>query len=110
VNYPGLASHPEHSLARKYLPNGCGGMLAFGLKGREDARSRALDAVRVITHQVSLGDAKSLMIHPFSMMFETMPDDERRKLGILPEMLRLSVGLEDARDLIADLAQALERA
>jgi cystathionine beta-lyase/cystathionine gamma-synthase len=109
VNYPRLASHPEHALARKYLPKGCGGMVAFGLKGGADACSRALDAVRLVTHQVSLGDAKSLMIHPFSMMFETLPEDERRKLGILPEMLRLSVGLEDARDLIADLAQALER-
>lgn len=110
VNYPGLASHPEHALAKKYLPGGFGGMIALGLKGGADACSHALDAVKLVTHQVSLGDAKSLMIHPFSMMFETMPEGERRKLGILPEMLRLSVGLEDVRDLIADLAQALERA
>jgi len=107
VSYPGLPSHPENELARKYLPDGCGGMIAFGLKGGKDACVKALDAVRLVTHQVSLGDAKSLLIHPYSTMFETLPDDERRAIGILPEMLRLSVGLEDAGDIIADLQQAL---
>ena len=107
VSYPGLAGHPEHELARKYLPDGCGGMIAFGLAGGKDACVKALDAVELITHQVSLGDAKSLLMHPYSTMFETLPDDERRAIGILPEMLRLSVGLEDSADIIADLQQAL---
>jgi len=107
VNYPGLPSHPEHELARKYLPNGCGGMITFGLKGGKDACVKALDTVKLITHQVSLGDAKSLLMHPYSIMFETLPDDERSAIGILPEMLRLSVGLEDSADIVADLQQAL---
>jgi len=107
VNYPGLASHPEHALARKYLPRGSGGMIAFGLKGGQEACVKALNAVRVIRHQVSLGDTKSLLVHPFSVMFETLPEAERSALGILPELLRLSVGLEDPHDLIADLERAL---
>ena len=107
VNYPGLPNHPEHELARKYLPDGCGGMITFGLKGGKDACVKTLDSVKLVTHQVSLGDAKSLLMHPYSIMFETLPDDERSAIGILPEMLRLSVGLEDASDIIADLQQAL---
>ncbi len=107
VNYPGLPSHPEHELARKYLPDGCGGMITFGLKGGKDACVKTLDSVKLVTHQVSLGDTKSLLMHPYSIMFETLPDDERSAIGILPEMLRLSVGMEDAADIIADLQQAL---
>jgi len=63
--------------------------------------------METIIHQVSLGDTKSLMIHPYSVMFETMAGEERAKLGVTPEMLRLSVGLEDAEDIIADLDRAL---
>jgi len=107
IHYPGLASHPEARLAAKYFPQGGSGMIAFGLKGGAEACRKAVESTETIIHQVSLGDAKSLMIHPYSVMFETMSGEERAKLGVTPEMLRLSVGLEDADDLIADLDQAL---
>jgi len=107
IHYPGLASHPDAELVEKYLPNGGSGMIAFGLKGGREACRHAVDTMNLIIHQVSLGDTKSLMIHPFSVMFEALSEEERSKLGVVPELLRLSVGLEDPDDLIADLDGAL---
>jgi len=107
VNYPGLDSHPDRALARKYFTNGYSGMIAFGLKGGAHACVKLCESVELISHQVSLGDTKSLIIHPYSVFFESVSDEERAKMGITPEMLRLSVGLEDAEDIIADLDKAM---
>ncbi len=107
VNYPGLRSHPDSELCRKYFKQGYSGMIAFGLKGGANACVRLCERVQVITHQVSLGDAKSLIVHPYSIFFESVSDDQRAQMGITEDMLRLSVGLESAEDIISDLELAL---
>ncbi len=107
VNYPGLESHPDSALAKKYFKDGFSGMIAFGLVGGAPACVKLCEGVEVISHQVSLGDTKSLIVHPYSIFFESISDEERAKMGITPEMLRLSVGLEDAEDIIADLDKGM---
>lgn len=106
VHYPGLASHPAHILAKRQM-QGSGSLLAFELRGGLDAGKRLLERVRVISHAVSLGDVRSLVTHPASTTASTMPADLRRRAGIADGLLRLSVGIEDTDDLIADLDQAL---
>ncbi len=107
INYPGLDSHPDSKFAKKYFTEGFSGMIAFGLKGGAEACVRLCEIVELISHQVSLGDTKTLIVHPYSIFFESVSDDERAKMGITPDMLRLSVGLEDAEDIIKDLDRAM---
>ncbi len=109
VIYPGLASHPQHSLAKKQM-RGFGGMLSAEIKGGLDSSRKMLSACRVFTLAESLGGVESLIEHPAIMTHASIPKAEREKLGILDGFLRLSVGIENADDLIADLAQALEQA
>ncbi|HET7601074.1 MAG TPA: PLP-dependent transferase, partial [Gemmatimonadales bacterium] len=107
VSYPGLASHPEHRNAAKYLTGGFGGVLTFGVKGGHAAAKAVIDRVKLFSLLANVGDAKSLIIHPASTTHEQLTPEQQRATGVTPELIRLSVGLEDVRDLIEDLDQAL---
>ncbi len=107
VFYPGLASHPDHELARRQM-RGFGGMVSFDLKGGLAAVKRAVKKLRIFALAESLGGIESLCCHPATMTHASIPAEVREARGVTDTLLRLSVGIEDARDLIADLAQALE--
>jgi O-acetylhomoserine (thiol)-lyase len=107
VIYPELPDHPDHALAKKLLPQGCGAVFSFELKGGRPAGKRFIESLRVFSHLANVGDAKSLVIHPASTTHYRMSDEDLRKAGITAGTVRLSVGLEDAQDLIDDLERAL---
>ena len=109
VNYPGLPSNPYHELARKYLPKGAGSIFTFGVKGGREAGKRFIDSVQLFSHLANVGDAKSLVIHPASTTHQQLGDDELRRAGIGPELIRVSIGIEDVDDILWDLDQALAR-
>lgn len=106
VYYPGLESHPQHALAKRQM-DGFGGMIALELKGGYDAGIAMMNRLQMIRRAVSLGDAETLIQHPASMTHSTYSPDERRAHGISDGLVRLSVGLEDSEDILADLADAL---
>jgi O-acetylhomoserine (thiol)-lyase len=110
VSYAGMPSHPDHALAKKYLPKGPGAVFSFGLKGegaqaREDGK-RFIEALNLFSHLANVGDVRSLVIHPASTTHQQLTDEELVACGVGPEMIRLSVGLENVEDLIWDLEQA----
>jgi O-acetylhomoserine (thiol)-lyase len=107
VSYPGLESHPEHANATRYLQGGFGGVLTFGIKGNKEAARAVIDRVKLFSLLANVGDAKSLIIHPASTTHEQLTAEQQVASGVTPELIRLSVGLEDPADLIADLDQAL---
>jgi O-acetylhomoserine (thiol)-lyase len=107
VSYAGLPSSPSHALARKYLPGGAGAVLTFGIKGGYEAGIKVVESCRLFSHLANVGDTRSLIIHPASTTHRQLADDERAAAGAGPDVVRLSVGIEDAADLIADLDQAL---
>ncbi len=107
VNYPGLPSHPQHELAKRQM-RGFGGMLSFETGSLENAKT-VLKSVRLCSLAESLGGVETLISHPATMTHASVPPEERRRLGITEGLVRISVGIEDAEDLIADLDQALER-
>jgi len=107
VLHPGLESHPQHDLATRQM-GGYGGTFSFRVRGGEEAALRLLGRVRVFTLAESLGGVESLIEHPSTMTHASMPEDVREGMGITPDLIRISVGLEDVSDLIDDLAQALE--
>jgi len=107
VSYAGLPSHPYHEMARKYLPNGAGGIVGFGIKGGRDAGVRFIKSVKLCSHMANIGDARTLVIHPASTTHQQMTDAQQRASGVNPEFIRLCVGIEDVADLQADLDQAL---
>jgi methionine-gamma-lyase len=107
VWYPGLASHPDHALAKKQMTR-FGAMIAFEVKGGIDAGKKLMDNVQLCTLAVSLGDCETLIQHPASMTHASIPRDERLKAGITDGLIRLSVGIEDADDLIADLDETMK--
>ena len=109
VLHPGLESHPQHTLALEQM-RGYGGTFSFRLRGGEEAAMRMLGAVQVFTLAESLGGVESLIEHPTTMTHASMPNDVREAMGITPDLIRVSVGLEDVADLIGDLAQALRTA
>ncbi|SDD91420.1 O-acetylhomoserine aminocarboxypropyltransferase/cysteine synthase family protein [Aquimonas voraii] len=110
VNYAGLPDHPEHALAKKYLPRGASGLLTFGLPGGVEAGARFLDALQLFTRLVNIGDAKSLATHPASTTHRQLSPAELEKTGVTPDTVRLCIGIEHIEDLLGDLRQALERA
>ena len=110
VNYPGLPGHSTHDNAREYLSDGYGGMLTFGIKGGREAGIRFIESLELFSHLANVGDAKSLAIHPASTTHQQLTEEEREKSGVLPGMIRLSIGIEAVADLIADLDQALAAA
>jgi O-acetylhomoserine (thiol)-lyase len=107
VKYPGLESHPDHRLAQRLLPKGAGAILSFGIKGGRAAGAKLIERLRVFSHLANVGDAKSLVIHPASTTHQQMSLAELANAGVGEELVRLSVGLEDAQDLIDDLDSAL---
>jgi O-acetylhomoserine (thiol)-lyase len=109
VNYPGLPDSPNHAAARKYLQGGFGALLGFGLKGGYEAGKRLIDGLKLHSHLANIGDAKSLVIQPATTTHRQLSDAELRAAGIGPGTIRVSIGIEDADDLIWDLEQALER-
>jgi O-acetylhomoserine (thiol)-lyase len=109
VNYPGLASNPYHQLARKYMPKGCGAIFTFGIRGGREAGRRFIESVQLFSHVANVGDVKSLVIHPGSTTHQQLNDEELRAAGIGPELIRVSIGIEDVDDILWDLEQALDR-
>ncbi len=110
VNYPGLPSHPQHQNARRYLSHGNGGIITFGLRGGATAGPRFIDALELFTHVANVGDARSLVIHPATTTHQQLTPEARAQAGVPDDLVRLSIGLEDAEDLQEDLAQALAAA
>ena len=108
VNYPGLPSHPDYAHVKKYLPDGQGAIIGFGIKGGKEAGAKLINSVKLFSHLANIGDAKSLIIHPASTTHSQLTPEEQAQTGVTPEFVRLSVGIEDVRDIIADLDQALQ--
>ncbi len=109
VNYPGLPSSPYHSLARKYLKNGFGGVLSFLVRGGTAAADGLINSLELISHLANVGDAKTLIIHPASTTHQQLTEEERRSSGVVSGLIRLSVGIENKDDIIADLQQGFEK-
>ncbi len=107
VNYPGLASSPHYDLARYYLPHGQSGLLTFGLKGGYDAARKFTDRTKLFSLLANIGDTKSLIIHPASTTHQQLTEEEQKSTGVTPDLIRLSIGLEDLHDLQNDILQAL---
>ncbi|PIC70002.1 O-acetylhomoserine aminocarboxypropyltransferase [Sporosarcina sp. P16b] len=110
VTYTGLEDHPTAELANKYLKNGYGSIIVFGIKGGRDAGRQVIDNVEIWSHVANVGDAKSLIIHPASTTHQQLSVEDLKDSGVSEELIRLSVGLESAEDIIADLKQAIEKA
>lgn len=110
VRYPGLETHSSHATASTYLEGGYGGVLTFGVRGGEAAARRFIEETRLFSLLANVGDAKSLVIHPASTTHEQLSDEEREAAGATPDLVRLSIGIEDVDDLINDLDRALEEA
>jgi len=109
VQYPGLKSNPYHALAKKYLTRGFGGVLNFGVKGTKENASKFIDALKLVSHLANVGDAKTLAIHPASTTHEQLSAAEQVAAGVLPNQVRISVGIEHIEDIKADFEQAFEK-
>jgi O-acetylhomoserine (thiol)-lyase len=107
VKYPGLESHPDYALAKRLMAKGAGAILSFGIKGGRKAGAKLIERLAVFSHLANVGDAKSLVIHPASTTHQQMSAEDLAKAGIGEELVRLSIGLEDAQDITDDLGQAL---
>ncbi|MFC5701503.1 O-acetylhomoserine aminocarboxypropyltransferase/cysteine synthase family protein [Cohnella faecalis] len=110
VNYPGLESSPYYELAQKYFPKGPGSIFSFGLKGGYEAANRFIDSLELFSHLANVADAKSLVIHPASTTHAQLSEEELLAAGASPDLIRLSIGIEDPDDLIDDLEQAIRKA
>ncbi len=108
VNYPGLENHPDYAQAQKYLPKGQGAILGFGIKGGVAAGAKFIDSVELASHLANIGDAKTLVIHPATTTHQQLTAEQQASAGVLPEFIRVSVGIEDIDDIIADIDQALQ--
>ena len=108
VNYPGLPTSKYYQRAKKYLPSGCSSLVTFGIKGGYDAGKKFINSVKLFSLLANLGDAKSLVIHPSSTTHQQLAESEQRQTGVTPDLVRLSVGIEDVRDIIADIEQAIQ--
>ena len=109
MNYCGLPGNKYYDLAQKYLPNGSCGVIAFGLKGTREEAVRfmdALDFVAIVTH---VADARTCVLHPASHTHRQLSDEQLREAGVAPDLIRLSVGIENVNDIIADLEQAMQK-
>ena len=109
VTYPGLPSHPDYAAAKKYLPQGPGAILGFGIKGGLDAGRKFINQLKLFSHLANVGDAKSLAIHPASTTHSQLSPEEQTSAGVSPDFVRLSIGIEDIQDILWDLDQALEK-
>jgi len=109
VQYPGLESSPYNTLAKKYLPNGFGGVFNFGIKGSKEQASKFIDSLKLISHVANVGDAKTLAIHPASTTHEQLSGEEQTLAGVAPNQIRISAGFEHIEDIKADFEQAFEK-
>jgi O-acetylhomoserine (thiol)-lyase len=109
VRYPGLASSPTFGLTEKYLPKGQGALVGFGIRGGREAAVKFIESCKLFSHLANIGDAKSLVIHPASTTHEQLNEAEQKAAGVTPDFIRLSVGIEDIEDILADLDQALNQ-
>lgn len=109
VNYPGLPDHPSHELASRYLKGGYGALMGFGVKGGAEAGKSFIDQLKLFSHLANIGDSKSLVIHPATTTHQQLTPEEQIATGVTPDYIRLSIGIEDIEDIIADLEQALEK-
>jgi O-acetylhomoserine (thiol)-lyase len=109
VNYPGLPDNKYYDLVKKYLPKGASGILTFGIKGGEQAGIKFIQAVEFLSHLANVGDAKTLVIHPASTTHRQLSEEEQIQAGVTPDMVRISVGLEDIDDILWDIDQALQK-
>lgn len=107
VNYPLLSNHQDFERARRYLPNGAGAIVGFGIRGGLEAGKKLINSVKLFSHLANIGDAKSLIIHPASTTHQQLTSEERLSTGVTDDFIRLSVGTEDIRDILADLEQAI---
>ncbi|HWT27755.1 MAG TPA: PLP-dependent transferase, partial [Mobilitalea sp.] len=110
VNYPGIKDNKYHTLAEKYLPKGSGSIFTFGIKGGKENAVKFIDSLEIFSLLANVADAKSLVIHPASTTHSQLTETELSDAGITPDLIRLSVGIEDSEDLIYDLDQALNKA
>lgn len=110
VNYPGLKDNKYYELGQKYLPNGAGSIFTFGIKGGLEAGIKFIESLQIFSHLANVADAKSLVIHPASTTHAQLNEEEQKLAGVTPDMIRVSVGIEDVDDLIWDLNQALKKA
>ncbi|UKK49501.1 O-acetylhomoserine aminocarboxypropyltransferase/cysteine synthase [Prevotella sp. E9-3] len=108
VHYSGLESDESHALAQKYLPNGSCGVLAFGLKGTRETAVRFMDSLKLVAIVTHVADARTCVLHPASHTHRQLSDEQLREAGVAPDLIRLSVGIEDVTDIIDDLKQALD--
>lgn len=110
VKWAGLPEHPHHDLAARYLPKGPGAVFSFGVQGGRAAGQRFIESVQLASHLANIGDARTLVIHPGSTTHQQLTDEQLRDAGVPPDLVRISVGIEDAEDIIWDLDQALAKA
>lgn len=110
VNYPGLEDSPEKDRVRKYLPNGAGAIIGFGIKGGAEAGKKFINSLQLVSHLANVGDAKTLAIHPATTTHQQLSEEEQLATGVTPDFIRLSVGIEHVADIIADIEQALSKA
>ena len=110
VNYPGLPSSSQHELAKKYLPKGCSGVICFGVKGGKAAGERVMNSLKLAAIVVHVADVRTSVLHPASMTHRQLTDEELKAAGVSPDMIRLSVGIENIEDIKADFDQALANA
>lgn len=108
VNYPGLKNNQYYGLAKKYLPNGTSGVISFGVKGGREAAMKFMDSVRLAAIVVHVADIRTSVLHPASTTHRQMSDEQLIAAGVSPDLIRMSIGIEDAEDIISDLAQAFE--
>ena len=109
VTYPGLPDDPNHALAARYLTRGYGGLVGFGIQGGLEAGRKFINSVKLLSHLANIGDAKSLVIHPATTTHQQLTAEEQRATGVTADYIRLSIGLEDVRDIRADIDQALRQ-
>jgi O-acetylhomoserine (thiol)-lyase len=109
VNYPTLPNHPDHALAKKYMPKGAGAVLSFGVKGGTAAGQKFIEHVSFLSHLANIGDAKTLVIHPASTTHRQLSEEQQIAAGVPPDLIRLSVGLETLDDILWDIDQALSK-
>jgi O-acetylhomoserine (thiol)-lyase len=107
VKYPGLPSSPYYALGQKYMPKGAGAVFSFGIEGGYDAGKKFIDSMKLFSHLANVGDCRSLVIHPSSTTHQQLSAEEQVAAGVEPDMIRISVGLEDIDDILWDLDQAL---
>jgi O-acetylhomoserine (thiol)-lyase len=110
VDYPGLKKNPYNALAKKYFPKGVGSVFSFHIKGGQDAARKFIEALKIFSHLANVADAKSLVVHPATLTHGQLNEEQQRKAGINPDVVRLSIGIEDVKDLLWDLDQALKQA